>query len=77
MHQAHTYISKNAPDFGGDVHHPCGAALAGDKYTVTCSGIINATTGGDGSVKESFSCVGIFVQGEDGLFFQTGPVHCK
>jgi hypothetical protein len=74
---AHSYIGRSAPDFGGNVHSPCATDLNGDVYTVKCSGVANDTIGGDGSVKESFTCTGSFVQGHDGLFYQTGRVDCK
>jgi hypothetical protein len=76
IHQAHAFIARNAPDFGGSVHSPCGTNLRGDQLTVTCSGKAEETVGGDGSTPISFQCVGTFNQGEDGLFFQEA-IRCR
>jgi len=74
---AHTFISRNAPDFGGNVHSPCAVDLRGDGLSVTCSGVADETTGGDGDVKVRFSCTGEFNQGHDGLFYVDRAVHCE
>src|ERR1700734_4199512 len=72
--EAHAFITRNAPDFGGSGDSPCDSELNGDGYTVTCSGIADQTVGGDGFTKISFSCVGHFDQGEDGLFYKSGSI---
>jgi hypothetical protein len=80
VHQAHKFISENAPDFGGNVHSPCNVETSGSDLTVTCSGVANETTAGDGSYKVRFKCVGNFARVEDGdvaLYFQAEPTKCE
>lgn len=74
--QANRYISENAPDFGGKVKST-EASLSGDRYTVTVKGMADRTMAGDGDWKTYFTCVGEFNQGNDGLFFEVGSIHCK
>ena len=74
---ANTYVSKNAPDFGGKVKTPAQEEREGDRLTVTVTGVADVTMAGDGDMEQPFSCVGEFVQANDGLFYQVGKIHCE
>jgi hypothetical protein len=76
LRQAHTFISKNAPDFGGSVKSPCFKDSGQDLLEFVCSGETEMTIGGGGSVKIPFECTGEFAQ-KDGLFYQTRPIECR
>jgi hypothetical protein len=77
VREAHRYLAKSAPDFGGEIHAPCETSFNGDAYDVTCKGIERDTVGGDGFIKNSFACVGHFNEGHDGLFYQVGEISCN